>query len=203
MTIYIKIVKPIFDFLLSLIAMILLLPLFAIIILLLAFSHKGSPFFIQPRTGKHKKIFKIIKFKTMSDKRDDNSNLLPDAQRLTKIGKLLRNTSLDELPQLFNVLKGDMSWVGPRPLLTDYAHLYNEFQDRRHDVKPGITGWVQVNGRTSLTWEERFKMDVWYVENSSFLTDIKILFKTILTIFNRDRVQTSSDIPIEPFEGEY
>lgn len=203
MTIYIKIVKPIFDFLLSLIAMILLLPLFAIIILLLAFSHKGSPFFIQPRTGKHKKIFKIIKFKTMSDKRDDNSNLLPDAQRLTKIGKLLRNTSLDELPQLFNVLKGDMSWVGPRPLLTDYAHLYNEFQDRRHDVKPGITGWVQVNGRTSLTWEERFKMDVWYVENSSFLTDIKILFKTILTIFNRERVQTSSDIPIEPFEGEY
>jgi len=203
MTIYIKIVKPIFDFLLSLVGMILLFPLFIFITLLLAFSINGNPFFIQPRIGKHKKIFKIIKFKTMSDKRDDHSNLLPDAQRLTKIGNILRNTSLDELPQILNVLKGDMSWVGPRPLLTDYAHLYNDFQNRRHEVKPGITGWVQINGRNSISWDERFKMDVWYVEHIGFILDIKILLKTIIKVIRRDDINTMDTTPIEPFEGKY
>lgn len=203
MTIYIKIVKPIFDFLLSLVGMILLFPLFIFITLLLAFSINGNPFFIQPRIGKHKKIFKIIKFKTMSDKRDDHSNLLPDAQRLTKIGNILRNTSLDEMPQILNVLKGDMSWVGPRPLLTDYAHLYNDFQNRRHEVKPGITGWVQVNGRNSISWDERFKMDVWYVEHIGFILDIKILLKTIIKVIRRDDINTMDTTTIEPFEGKY
>src|SRR5690606_9289214 len=162
------------DFLASLMGLILLSPIFIIVFILLAWSHRGSPLFLQWRPGKHERLFRIIKFKTMNDERDSNGQLLSDAERLTTIGKWVRKTSLDELPQLINVLKGDMSLVGPRPLLIEYLPLYNEFQRQRHNLRPGITGWAQVNGRNNISWQEKFQYDIEYVEKCSFLFDIKI-----------------------------
>jgi lipopolysaccharide/colanic/teichoic acid biosynthesis glycosyltransferase len=162
----------------------------------------GSPvLFRQKRPGLHGKIFEIYKFRTMRDARDEKGALLPDEMRLTKTGKIIRSLSLDELPQLFNVIKGDMSFVGPRPLLPEYLSLYNERQKRRHDVKPGITGWAQVNGRNALSWQERFELDVWYVEHRSFLLDMKILWMTLLKVLRREGIASQTSATMEKFEG--
>lgn len=195
---YKKWIKRLVDVLFSIIGLFLLFPIILILILFLTLTNKGTPFFIQKRLGKNKKVFKIIKFKTMNDKKDNNGNLLPDEKRLTPIGNFIRTTSLDEIPQLINVIIGTMSLVGPRPLLTHYANLYLPFQDRRHEVLPGITGWSQINGRNALDWNRRFELDVYYVENLSFLLDIKILLKTIIKIFKRENI-THNSITIEPF----
>ncbi len=191
---YKKYIKYRIDFLLALLGMVLLLPLFLVITVALYFANHGKPFFFQERPGLNEKIFSIVKFKTMNDKTDKDGKLLPDADRLTKIGKFVRKTSLDEIPQLINVLKGDMSLIGPRPLLISYLDLYNDFEKQRHQVKPGITGWAQVNGRNSITWNEKFKLDVFYVENISFSLDCKIILMTI------KNVMTSKDISIEPIK---
>jgi undecaprenyl phosphate N,N'-diacetylbacillosamine 1-phosphate transferase len=164
-------------------------------------SNSGNPFFFQKRPGQYKRIFSIIKFKTMNDKKDAEGNLLPDFQRLTKIGLFIRKTSLDEIPQLINVLKGDMSLVGPRPLLVQYLQLYTTEQKRRHLVKPGITGWAQVNGRNSISWEEKFKLDVWYVDNISFLFDMKIIFLTIKKVFVKEGISAQGHATMEFFQG--
>jgi len=168
----------------------------------LLFSNNGKPFFLQKRPGKKGKIFIIIKFRTMNDRLDKSGKLLPDGERLTAIGKFVRKTSLDEIPQLFNVLKGDMSLIGPRPLLPDYLHLYNDFQKRRHEVKPGITGWAQVNGRNAISWEQKFAYDVWYVDNLSFLVDLKIIFKTFEKVFKSEGINAANAATIEPFNGK-
>lgn len=199
--IYNNFFKPLLDFLLALVGLMLLSPLFLMVTLLLTIANQGKPFFIQPRPGKHTKVFHIIKFKTMHDKKDAHGNLLPDAERLTKIGNWVRKTSLDEIPQLINVLKGDMSLIGPRPLLTHYVHLYNSFQNRRHEVKPGITGWAQVNGRNAISWDEKFALDVWYVEHMSLSLDLKIIFKTLLKVVKREGINAANVATIEPFEG--
>ena len=199
---YRKIFKQLFDIVLALIALILLFPVFIFIIFLLSIENKGKPFFIQSRPGRNGKIFKIVKFKTMNDKIDSNGNLLPDIDRLTKTGNFVRKTSLDEIPQLFNVIKGDMSLIGPRPLLANYLHLYNDFQNRRHEVKPGITGWAQVNGRNAISWDKKFELDVWYVDNISLYLDVKIVFLTIKKIFSSKDVYTLEGEPIEPFDGK-
>ena len=191
-----------FDFLAALIGFLLLSPIFVMVTVGLYFANNGKPFFIQLRPGKNQKTFKIIKFKTMNDKKDENGKLLSDAERLTKIGNFVRKTSLDEIPQLINVLKGDMSIVGPRPLLTHYLHLYSNFQNRRHELKPGITGWVQVNGRNSVSWEKKFELDVWYVDNCSFWLDVKILFKTIEKVVKSDGITAENSATIEPFNGQ-
>ena len=198
---YRKIFKQLFDIVLALIALILLFPVFIFIIFLLSIANKGKPFFIQSRPGRNGKIFKIIKFKTMNDKIDSNGNLLPDIDRLTKTGNFVRKTSLDEIPQLFNVIKGDMSLIGPRPLLANYLHLYNDFQNRRHEVKPGITGWAQVNGRNAISWQQKFDYDVWYVEKCSFLLDIKILFLTLKKVFVREGISQEGQATMEVFKG--
>lgn len=198
---YPKLIKPIFDFIAALMALLLLSPVFLMVWILLTLANQGKPFFIQPRPGKNGKVFNIIKFKTMNDRKDVHGNLLPDADRLTPVGAFVRKTSLDELPQLLNVLKGDMSLVGPRPLLTHYVHLYNDFQNRRHEVKPGITGWAQVNGRNAISWDQKFAYDVWYVENISFLLDIKILFKTVLKVIKKEGINAADAATIEPFNG--
>lgn len=200
---YQKWIKRIIDVLFSFLGLLFLFPLLSFLTLSLFVVYKKNPFFIQKRTGKRKKVFKIIKFKTMNDERNNEGVLLNDEQRITPLGNFLRKTSLDELPQLFNVLKGEMSLIGPRPLLTDYMYLYSEFEDQRHLIKPGITGWVQVNGRNSLSWDKRFQLDVYYVENSSFLLDVKIVFKTIMLLFKKEKVILNNNIPIEPFEGLY
>ncbi len=200
---YKQFLKPIIDFLLSLLGLILLSPLFLIVTLLLTIANGGKPFFIQPRPGRNSKVFHIIKFKTMNDKRDAQGNLLSDAARLTTVGKWVRKTSLDEIPQLINVLIGDMSLIGPRPLLTQYVHLYNEFQNRRHEVKPGITGWAQVNGRNAISWNEKFALDVWYVDHICLSLDIKILFKTLLKVIKREGINAADAATIEPFNGNY
>jgi lipopolysaccharide/colanic/teichoic acid biosynthesis glycosyltransferase len=199
---YTKVVKPIADFFAALIGLIILSPLFILITILLFIANNGKPFFTQKRPGKQGKIFQIVKFKTMNDAKDKDGKLLPDAKRLTVIGKIVRKTSLDELPQLLNVLKGDMSLVGPRPLLTHYLHLYSDFQNRRHEVKPGITGWAQVNGRNTISWEKKFAYDVWYVSNISFILDIKILFKTVVKVLRSDGINATNEATIEPFNGE-
>lgn len=199
--IYKKIIKPFFDITSALIGLVLLLPIFIIVTVFLFFANDGKPFFFQLRPGKDGKIFKIIKFKTMNDRKDKEGNLLPDAQRLTKVGKFVRKTSLDEIPQLLNVVIGDMSIIGPRPLLTTYMHLYNDFQNRRHEVKPGITGWAQVNGRNAISWDKKFELDVWYVDNISFLLDVKILFKTIQKVIKSDGINAVDSATIEPFQG--
>ena len=197
-----RIIKPFLDFVLSLIGLILLSPFLIIITILLFISNSGSPFFFQSRPGKNGKVFKIVKFKTMNDKRDADGKLLPDAQRITAIGKFIRKTSLDEIPQLINVVKGDMSLVGPRPLLVTYLHLYNDFQNRRHEVKPGITGWAQVNGRNAISWDKKFEYDVWYVDNMSFFLDMKILLKTVEKVFKRDGINAANVATTEPFNGD-
>lgn len=198
---YKKIIKTIADFLAALIGLILLLPLFCTITIGLFFANNGQPFFFQARPGKNGKIFKIIKFKTMNDKRDTAGNLLPDGDRLTAIGAFVRKTSMDELPQLLNVLKGDMSLIGPRPLLPHYLHLYSDFQNRRHEVKPGITGWAQVNGRNAISWEQKFEYDVWYVTNYSFVLDIKIILMTVQKVFVREGISQQGKATMEAFTG--
>lgn len=184
--------KRFLDLIVAIMAFILLSPLFFLVLILLFIANKGSPFFFQQRPGKNEKIFNIIKFKTMNDAKDDQGNLLPDAQRLTRIGGFVRKTSLDEMPQLLNVIKGDMSLIGPRPLLVSYLDLYDEVEKKRHNVRPGITGWAQVNGRNAIDWETKFKLDVYYVENLSLALDIKIVLKTI------QNVLLSKDISIQP-----
>jgi lipopolysaccharide/colanic/teichoic acid biosynthesis glycosyltransferase len=175
--------KRVFDFFISLTALLVLSPVLMIIVIWLHFANKGAgAFFLQDRPGKDGKIFKVVKFKSMTDEKDENGNLLPGELRVTKIGKFLRKASIDELPQLFNVLKGDMALIGPRPLMPRYLKLYSPEQARRHEVRPGITGWAQVNGRNSITWTEKFKLDVWYVDHCSFLLDIKIIWKTIINV---------------------
>jgi len=194
--------KRIFDFVAALIGILMLSPVFIVVMVFLAVANDGKPFFIQPRPGKSGKIFHIIKFKTMNDKKDADGNLLSDEIRLTKIGSFVRKTSLDEIPQLFNVLIGDMSLIGPRPLLTQYLHLYSEFQNRRHEVRPGITGWAQVNGRNAISWDKKFELDVWYVDHRSFLLDIKIIFKTILKVVKSEGINSADAATIEPFNGK-
>ena len=198
---YKRIFKRIIDFILSLLGIIIILPIFLLLAIVLSFANKGFPFFFQKRPGKNEKIFTIIKFKTMTDEMDSNGNLLPDIERITKVGNFVRKTSMDEIPQLFSVLKGDMSFVGPRPLLVKYLPLYNDFQRRRHEVKPGITGWAQVNGRNTITWEERFAHDVYYVDNISFLIDLKILIQTFLKVFKSEDINSSDNDTMPAFTG--
>lgn len=193
--------KRFIDFLAAFSGLIFLGPIFLIVMLTLAVANNGKPFFFQARPGKNGKVFKIIKFRSMNDKKDRDGNLLSDAQRLTKAGSFVRKTSLDEIPQLINVLKGDMSLIGPRPLLVQYLPLYNEEQKRRHEVRPGITGWAQVNGRNTISWEEKFKLDVWYADHISFLLDIKILFLTIKKVFIREGISQKGQATIEVFKG--
>ena len=198
---YKNIIKPIFDFLLAIIGILLFAPLFVIFMITLYFANGGQPFFFQLRPGKGGKLFKIIKFKTMNDKRDAGGNLFPDAERLTKIGKFIRKTSLDEIPQLLNVIKGEMSLVGPRPLLPSYLELYNDFQRRRNEVKPGITGWAQINGRNHISWEKKFEYDVWYVDHISFWLDFKILIITILKVLKSEGINEEGQATSEEFKG--
>ena len=174
---YTQLIKPLGDFCFATLVLLLLAPILVFIAVFLTISNQGSPFFIQKRPGKNQRIFKIIKFKTMNDARDASGKLLPDAKRLTLVGKFVRKFSLDEIPQFLNVLKGDMSLIGPRPLLPDYLHLYSDFQNKRHEVKPGITGWAQVNGRNAISWDQKFEYDIWYVTNISFSLDFKIFIK--------------------------
>ena len=194
--------KRIIDFSIALVALLVIWPILLVIYIWLTIANKGAgAFFLQERPGLHGKIFKIIKYKTMSDERDADGNLLPDSVRLTKVGKFVRSTSIDELPQLINVLKGDMALIGPRPLRVHYLPLYSTEQARRHNVRPGITGWAQCHGRNGISWSERFKFDVWYVDNCSFLTDIKIIISTIKTVLNRDGITQEGNATMEPFNG--
>lgn len=193
--------KRCFDFFIALLGFILLSPVFLVVTLGLTLANKGKPFFIQKRPGKNERIFKIIKFKTMNDKTDSEGNLLPDAERMTTIGNIVRKTSLDEIPQLINVLKGDMSLIGPRPLRTYYLPLYNDEQRKRHLVKPGITGWAQVNGRNAISWTKKFELDVYYVNNISFGLDLKIFFFTIKKVFFREGISQEGIATVEKFTG--
>ncbi|MEP6262974.1 MAG: sugar transferase [Gillisia sp.] len=193
--------KPLLDFFIAFLAIVVLSPLLLLVTLLLALANKGNPFFVQKRPGKFGEIFQIVKFRTMTNEKDEQGNLLPDEKRLTGIGKLVRKTSLDELPQLFNVFKGDMSLIGPRPLLPQYLALYNERQQKRHLVKPGITGWAQVNGRNAISWNQKFEYDVWYVENLSPLLDLKILIKTVKKVLLSEDINTANMATTEPFNG--
>ena len=194
--------KRTIDFLLSLLGFIIISPIFLLLWIWLSIANKGAgAFFFQERPGKDEKIFRVIKFKTMNDRKDASGNLLPDAQRLTKVGKFVRSTSLDEIPQLLNVIKGDMSLIGPRPLLVQYLPLYDETQRRRHEVRPGITGWAQVNGRNAISWEQKFAYDVWYVDNVSLSLDVKILLKTIQKVFKREGISSYTSATMEPFKG--
>lgn len=194
--------KNIFDIILSLILIIIVSPILIIISILLFFQHKGTPFFFQERPGKNEKSFMIIKFKSMTNEKDKKGNLLPDAERITNLGSFIRKTSLDELTQLFNVLRGDMSLIGPRPLLIKYIALYSKEQKKRHDVKPGITGWAQVNGRNAISWTKKFDYDVYYANNVSFLLDLKILWLTLVKVFKREGVNQSGERPMQPFTGK-
>lgn len=194
-------IKPFLDFFIAFTALLVLSPLLIPITLLLALANAGKPFFFQKRPGKNGRIFKIIKFKTMTDEKDPEGNLLPDAERLTGIGKFVRRTSIDEIPQLLNVLKGDMSIIGPRPLLPQYLALYTKRQQRRHEVKPGITGWAQVNGRNAISWTKKFEYDVWYVENQSFWLDMKIILKTIKKVVISEGINTANMATTEAFNG--
>ncbi|MBC2840327.1 sugar transferase [Robiginitalea sp. SC105] len=194
-------VKRLLDFIAALLGFVVLLPLILALVIILYFANDGKPFFYQTRPGKDEKLFKIIKFKTMNDRRDAEGNLLPDMQRITNVGRFVRKASLDELLQLINVIKGDMSVVGPRPLLVEYLPLYNAEQARRHQVKPGITGWAQVNGRNAISWEEKFALDVWYVDNLSFATDLKILGLTIKKVFRQEGISASEKDTMQRFTG--
>lgn len=193
--------KRFIDFILASTGFLFLSPIIVITTIGLYFANDGIPFFTQSRPGKKGKLFKIIKFKTMNDKKDFNENLLSDAERLTKIGSFVRKTSLDELPQLLNVIKGQMSLVGPRPLLPEYLPLYDANQKKRHDAKPGITGWAQVNGRNAISWKQKFEYDVWYVEHLSFGLDIKILFLTLKKVFVREGINSEGQVTTEVFKG--
>jgi len=199
---YRNIVKPTFDFLAAFFGLIILAPIFVIVTIGLMIANKGTPFFFQKRPGKNERIFSIIKFKSMNDKKNSEGQLLPDAQRLTVVGSFVRKTSLDELPQLLNVLKGDMSFVGPRPLLPEYLPLYNGRQRKRHNVKPGITGWAQVNGRNAIGWEQKFEYDVWYVAHQSFALDLKILFLTLKKVVVSEGISSNGQATAEAFKGD-
>ena len=195
--------KRILDFCISLLALICLSPILLVVTIWLHFANKGAgAFFLQERPGKDAKIFKIIKFKTMTDERDADGNLLPDAQRLTKVGKIVRSTSIDELPQLINVLKGDMAFIGPRPLLVQYLPYYTEREKLRHSVRPGISGWAQVNGRNNLPWDERLELDAWYAENLSFSLDCKVIIKTIKNVINRKDIVVIPGTKFRPLNVE-
>lgn len=193
--------KRVFDFLAAFFGLLLLSPIFIIVMIGLAFANQGKPFFFQARPGKGERIFKIIKFKSMNDKKDSSGKLLPDAERLTKIGSFVRKTSLDEIPQLINVLKGDMSLIGPRPLRTYYLPLYSVEQRKRHNVRPGITGWAQINGRNAISWTKKFELDVWYVENLSFKTDLKVFFTTFKKVFKSEGISQEGQATVERFNG--
>jgi len=193
--------KRALDCITALFGLVVLSPIFLFVTVGLFFANQGKPFFFQLRPGLNGEIFKIIKFKTMNDKKDLTGNLLSDAERLTRIGSFVRKTSLDEIPQLFNVLMGDMSLIGPRPLLVHYLYLYSDFQNRRHAVRPGITGWAQVNGRNAISWDKKFEYDVWYVDNISFLTDLEILLKTIQKVIKSEGINAHDTATIEPFNG--
>lgn len=195
-------IKRILDFCIALIAMLLIGWLFIVIALWLHYANKGAGvFYLQDRPGKDNRIFKVIKFKTMTDERDSEGNLLPDAQRLTRVGKFIRSTSIDELPQLINVLKGDMALIGPRPLLPQYLPLYSAEQMRRHEVRPGISGWAQCHGRNAISWTEKFKLDVWYVDHCSFLIDLKVIFATIKNVLQRKDINSATSATMEAFNG--
>ena len=194
--------KRVFDFFISLIAIICISPLLLTVTIWLHFANKGAgAFFFQERPGKDAKIFKVIKFKTMTDERDADGNLLPDEKRLTKVGKFVRSTSVDELPQLINVFKGDMSLIGPRPLLPQYLPLYSPEQARRHEVRPGISGWAQCHGRNAISWTEKFKLDVWYVDHVSLATDLKVIWITIMKVIKRADINQNENTTMEPFNG--
>ncbi len=199
---YKNLIKRFIDFTFSFLGLLILSPIFIIVTIGLYFANNGKPFFFQARPGLKEKKFNIIKFKTMNDKKDKDGNLLSDAERLTPIGAFVRKTSLDELPQLINVLKGDMSLIGPRPLLPQYLPLYNEKQKLRHNVRPGITGWAQVNGRNAISWEKKFELDVWYVDNISLILDIKIYFLTIKKVIIREGISQEGQATMEGFNGK-
>ena len=202
MNIYSFFLKRLIDFLVVFCVLAVIWPILLLVMLWLHFTNKDTGiFFTQERPGKNGKIFKVIKFKTMTDKRDANGKLLSDAERLTKVGRFVRSTSVDELPQLFNVLKGDMALVGPRPLLPQYLSLYSKEQARRHEVRPGITGWAQVNGRNAISWNKKFALDVWYVDHCSFSLDLKIIFLTIKKVFVREGISSDTSATMEPFTG--
>ncbi|CAM4240607.1 sugar transferase [Gillisia hiemivivida] len=201
MKIYILFFKPFCDFLISLVALLILSPLLLIATILLFLANKGNPFFVQKRPGKNGEIFNIVKFKTMTNEKNVDGILLPDSQRLTVIGKFIRKTSLDEIPQLWNVLIGDMSIIGPRPLLPQYLPIYTAHQYKRHNLKPGITGWAQVNGRNAISWTQKFEYDVWYVQNISFLVDMEILFKTVQKVLVSEGINAENMATTEPFNG--
>ena len=194
-------IKRLIDFIAALLGILLLSPVIIVLVILLFIANQGKPFFFQQRPGKGGQIFSIVKFKSMNDRKDVNGELLPFEKRITKTGAFIRKYSLDEIPQLFNVLKGDMSLVGPRPLLVKYLPLYSDFQKRRHDVKPGITGWAQVNGRNTISWEAKFKLDVWYTENVSLKTDIKILLLTIKKVLFKEDINSGENINMPTFTG--
>lgn len=198
---YTLVFKRFFDFWIALTGLLLLSPIFISISILLCFANNGRPFFFQARPGFQGRIFKIIKFKTMNDQKDAQGQLLPDADRLTAVGAFVRKTSIDEIPQLLNVIKGDMSLVGPRPLLVEYLPLYNETQNKRHNVKPGITGWAQVNGRNAISWEQKFEYDLWYVNNISLALDIKILRLTIAKVFKSEGISQDGQVTMSRFSG--
>jgi undecaprenyl phosphate N,N'-diacetylbacillosamine 1-phosphate transferase len=198
---YRLIIKPFLDKFIALTILLITSPLLLFVIILLFVLNKGSVWFLQPRPGYKEKIFKVIKFKTMTDQRDHQNELLPDEKRLTAMGKFIRKTSLDEIPQLINVLKGDMSIVGPRPLLVEYLPLYNERQRKRHDVRPGITGWAQVNGRNAVAWPQRLEHDAWYVEHMSFALDLKILFLTLIKVLKAEGISSGTSVTMERFSG--
>ena len=198
---YKKNIKAGIDYCSAVLGFVLLSPLFILVTVGLFIANQGNPFFIQKRPGKNGKIFSIIKFKTMNDKKDNQGTVLPDAERLTKMGRFVRKTSLDEIPQLINVLKGDMSLIGPRPLLPEYLPLYNNFQKRRHEVKPGITGWAQINGRNAIEWDKKFELDVWYVDNLSFSLDVKIAVKTLKKIVIKEGITAFNSATINRFNG--
>lgn len=193
--------KRFLDLIVSLVAFSLLLPLFIIVTALLYVANQGKPFFVQQRPGKDGRIFRLVKFKTMNDRKDAAGNLLSDAERLTAVGRFIRKTSLDEIPQLINVIKGEMSLIGPRPLLVEYLPLYNNTQKRRHEVRPGITGWAQVNGRNAIGWKEKFELDVWYVDNMSFLLDCKIIIFTLMKVVKSEGVNQQGHVTMTKFEG--
>jgi undecaprenyl phosphate N,N'-diacetylbacillosamine 1-phosphate transferase len=198
---YKGLLKPVFDFIIALVSIIIISPVLMMVGIALAFQNKGTPFFLQNRPGKNQKAFNIIKFKTMTDERAIDGKLLPDNQRITRLGNIIRKLSIDELPQLLNVLKGDMSLVGPRPLLFKYMPLYSKEQLRRHDLKPGITGWAQVNGRNAISWAKKFELDVYYVDHISFTMDTKILWLTVLKVIKKEGVNQSDEAPMQPFNG--
>lgn len=194
--------KRLIDFIIVFCVLVVIWPILLVVTLWLHFANKGTDvFFMQERPGKGEKVFKVIKFKTMTDERDADGNLLPDADRLTNVGRFVRSTSIDELPQLINVLKGDMALIGPRPLLVQYLPLYSKEQARRHDVRPGITGWAQVNGRNAISWTKKFELDVWYVDHCSFLLDVKIIFLTIKKVFVREGISQEGQATMEFFTG--